>query len=53
MTQELSTTFEAELSEVALQPGTDDVFEIRVDEKTVWSHKAEARFPDTKETKQN
>ena len=52
MAQELLTTFESELDEVALRPGTGGVFEIRVDGKTVWSRKTEGRFPDAKEIKQ-
>ena len=52
MAQELLTTFESELDEVALRPGTGGVFEIRVDGKTVWSRKSEGRFPDAKEIKQ-
>ncbi len=52
MAQELLTTFEAELSEVALQPGMGGVFEIRVDGKTVWSRKTEGCFPEAKELKQ-
>ena len=35
--QELLTTFEQELDEVALVPGSGGVFEIRVDGETVWS----------------
>ena len=52
MAQELLTTFEQEIGEVALRPGTGGVFEVRVDGATVWSRKAEGRFPDIKELKQ-
>jgi selenoprotein W-related protein len=52
LAQELLITFEDELREVALKPGTGGVFEIRVDETTVWSRKTEGRFPDAKELKQ-
>jgi selenoprotein W-related protein len=52
MAQELLTTFESELGEVALVPGTGGIFEIRVDEKMVWSRKEKGRFPDIKELKQ-
>jgi selenoprotein W-related protein len=52
MAQELLTTFEQEIGEVALRPGTGGVFEIRVDGVTVWSRKGEGRFPDIKELKQ-
>jgi selenoprotein W-related protein len=52
MAQELLTTFEQELGEVALRPGSGGVFEVRVDGDTVWSRKDEGRFPDIKELKQ-
>ena len=52
MAQELLTTFEQEIGEVALRPGTGGVFEVRADGETVWSRKAEGRFPDIKELKQ-
>lgn len=50
--QELLTTFTAEIGEVALIPGTGGVFEVRVDGATVWSRRAEGRFPEMKELKQ-
>jgi len=52
MAQELLTTFEREIGEVALRPGTGGVFEVQVDGITVWSRKAEGGFPDIKELKQ-
>ncbi|MEN8109086.1 MAG: SelT/SelW/SelH family protein [Pseudomonadota bacterium] len=52
MAQELLTTFDAELGEVALIPGTGGVFEVRVDGELVWSRKAQGRFPESKELKQ-
>ena len=52
MAQELLTTFEAELGEVALIPGTGGVFEIRLQGKTIWSRNSEGRFPESKEIKQ-
>lgn len=52
LAQELLTTLQDELGEVALQPGTGGVFEIRVDGETVWSRHTEQRFPDAKELKQ-
>ncbi len=52
MAQELLTTFTAEIGEVALMPGTGGVFEVRVDGATVWSRKAQGRFPEMKELKQ-
>lgn len=50
--QELLTTFDGELGEVALIPGTGGVFEVRVDGRTIWSRKGEGRFPELKELKQ-
>jgi len=50
--QELLVTFDGELAEVALVPGTGGVFEVRVDGAVVWSRKAEGRFPGMKELKQ-
>lgn len=52
LAQELLTTFQAEIGEVALMPGTGGVFEIRVDDESVWSRAAAGRFPDIKEVKQ-
>jgi selenoprotein W-related protein len=50
--QELLTTFQAELGEVALVPGTGGVFEVRLDGVVVWSRASEGRFPELKELKQ-
>lgn len=50
--QELLTTFEEELGEVALIPGTGGVFNVRVKEKSVWSREQQGRFPEVKELKQ-
>jgi len=52
MAQELLTTFEAEIGEVALVPGTGGVFEVRAEGKTVWSRHERKRFPEIKELKQ-
>lgn len=52
LAQELLTTFEQELGEVALRPGTGGLFEVRVDDRLVWSRAHEARFPEAKELKQ-
>ncbi len=52
LAQELLSTFESELSEVALIPGTTGgIFEVRLDEQTVWSRKEEGHFPEAKELK--
>ena len=50
--QELLTTFQAEIGEVALVPGTGGIFDVRVGEQVVWSRAAEGRFPELKELKQ-
>jgi selenoprotein W-related protein len=52
LAQELLTTFETELGRVALIPGTGGVFEVRLDGETIFSRKAEGRFPEPKEIKQ-
>ncbi len=52
MAQELLITFQNEIGELVLQPGTGGVFEVRVGEATVWSRGAQGRFPEMKELKQ-
>jgi selenoprotein W-related protein len=52
LAQELLTTFDTELGEVALVPGTGGVFEVHVDNELIWSRKARGRFPEAKEVKQ-
>jgi len=52
MAQELLTTFEADIGEVALVPGAGGVFEVRVDGARLWSRHERGRFPDIKELKQ-
>ena len=52
MSQELLTTFQSELGEVVLVPGTGGVFEVRIDGTVVWSRAVEGRFPELKELKQ-
>jgi selenoprotein W-related protein len=51
MAQELLTTFAAETGEIALMPGPEGVFEIRVGETTVWSRARDGGFPEIKELK--
>ncbi len=50
--QELLTTFENEIGEVALVPGKGGIFEVRVDGEVIFSRKQEGRFPESKELKQ-
>jgi selenoprotein W-related protein len=52
MAQELLTTFQSELGEVALVPGTGGEFEVRLDGRSIWSRAGEGRFPEIKELKQ-
>lgn len=52
LAQELLTTFDEELGEVALVPGTGGIFEIRCDGELIYSRKEEGRFPEAKEVKQ-
>lgn len=52
MAQELLTTFETELLEVALVPGKGGIFDVIVDDEILWSREEKGRFPDIKELKQ-
>lgn len=52
MAQELLTTFQEEVGEVALIPGAGGVFEVRADGTVVWSRAARGRFPEMIELKQ-
>lgn len=50
--QELLTTFEKELAGVTLVPGAGGIFEVRLDGETIFSRKAQGRFPESRELKQ-
>ncbi len=52
MAQELLTTFQDEIGELVLTPGTGGVFEVRVEGEVVWSRAAQGRFPEIKDLKQ-
>jgi len=52
LAQELLTTFDGDLGEVALVPGSGGIFEIRCDGRLLYSRKEEGRFPEAKEVKQ-
>ena len=52
LAQELLTTFQQEIGELALVPGTGGVFEVRVNGESLWSREKEGRFPESKELKQ-
>ena len=52
MAQELLTTFEGEIDEVSLQPGSGGIFEVTANGQRIWSRHESGRFPDIKELKQ-
>ena len=52
MAQELLTTFDADLEEVALRPGTGGIYEVRLNDELIFSRKEAGRFPEAKELKQ-
>lgn len=52
MAQELLTTFDGQIAELVLRPGTGGVFEVHADGRRVWSRQEEGRFPDIVELKQ-
>jgi selenoprotein W-related protein len=52
MAQELLVTFERELGEVALRPGDEGLYEVRLGDEMIWSRAVEGRFPEPKELKQ-
>lgn len=52
MAQELLTTFESDIEELSLRPGSGGIFEVQVNNRLVWSRKEAGRFPDIKELKQ-
>ena len=51
MAQELLQTFEQEIDEVALRPGTGGIFEIRANGDLVWSRADDGGFPEITELK--
>jgi selenoprotein W-related protein len=53
LAQELLTTFEQELGEVALVPGTGGVLDVRLNGEVIFSRAREGRFPEAKELKQS
>jgi len=53
LAQELLTTFQTVIGEIALIPGTGGVFEVRLNGETIFSRKEHGRFPESKELKQH
>ncbi|MPZ47617.1 MAG: SelT/SelW/SelH family protein [Betaproteobacteria bacterium] len=51
MAQELLTTFEEEIAELALKPGSGGIFEVRANGQLIWSRRTEGRFPEIVELK--
>lgn len=52
MAQELLTTFDGQIDEVVLKPGTGGIFDIHVNDTRIWCRKEQGGFPDIKELKQ-
>ena len=52
MAQELLSTFDGDIAELTLKPGTGGIFEVQVNGDLVWSREAEGRFPEITELKQ-
>ncbi|TDI92485.1 MAG: SelT/SelW/SelH family protein [Gammaproteobacteria bacterium] len=48
MAQELLSTFEDDISEVALVPGANAVFEIKINGSLIWSREKDGGFPEIK-----
>jgi selenoprotein W-related protein len=52
MAQELLTTFNKDITSLALVPGTGGIFEVRLNDSVIFSRKEAGRFPESKELKQ-
>ena len=52
MAQELLTTFNTDITSLALVPGTGGIFEVRLNGAVIYSRKETGRFPESKELKQ-
>ena len=52
MAQELLTTFNTDITSLALVPGTGGIFEVRLNNAVIFSRKEVWRFPESKELKQ-
>ena len=52
MAQELLTTFESDIGGLTLVPGSGGIFEVRLNNETIFSRKEAQRFPESKELKQ-
>lgn len=52
MAQELLTTFNTDITSLALVPGSGGIFEVRLNGSVIFSGKETGRFPESKELKQ-
>ncbi len=52
LAQELLSTFETTIGEIALVPRDDGAYEIRLDGEVLFAYKDEHRFPDAKEIRE-
>ncbi|KAI9490905.1 Rdx family-domain-containing protein, partial [Zychaea mexicana] len=52
MGQELLTTFDTLIGELAIIPGAAAVFQVKVNDVIIWDRKEKGRFPEVKELKQ-
>ena len=52
LSQELLSTFEHELGEVALIPGASGEFRVVANQQVVWDRRTDLGFPEAKELKQ-
>ena len=52
MAQELLTSFDKEITELSLKPGTGGIFEVIANGTLIWSRKEKGRFPEITELKQ-
>ena len=52
MAQELLTTFNTDITSLALVPGTGGIFEVRLNNAVIFSRQDVGRFPESKELKQ-
>jgi selenoprotein W-related protein len=51
LAQELLSTFDGDLHEVTLKPGTGGVFEVWLNGELIWERKRDNGFPEAKELK--
>lgn len=52
LAQELLSSFDTEIGELSLQPGTGGVFSVHANGVQVWERKADGGFPEAAELKQ-